>query len=101
MLAVNWPISFEQPMWLWLLLAIPALIAISLRSLKGLEGNRKWAALVLRSLVIAALAIALARVQYVQRNDRIAVMFVMDRSRSIPDELRRAAESYIRTVAKE
>ena len=62
MLAVNWPISFEQPAWLWLLLAIPVMVAISHRSLAGLDRARRITALLMRSLVIAALALALSRV---------------------------------------
>src|SRR5690606_23424939 len=58
-------------------------------------------AIVLRSLVIAALAVALARVEFVKRNDHIAVMFVLDRSRSIPDELRIAAQKYIRKTVED
>src|SRR5689334_17741928 len=100
MLTMDWPISFEQPMWLWLLLAIPLLVAFSWRSLRAMEGYRKWAAMALRCLVIAALTVALARIDWVRRNDRVAVMFVLDRSRSIPDELRRAAQDYIKAVAK-
>ncbi len=100
LLAVNWPISLDRPVWLWLLLTIPVIVAISMRSLAGLDRYRRITAIVLRSLVIAALAIALARIEYVKRNRNVAVMFVLDRSRSIPDELRTAAQNYIKQVAK-
>ncbi len=100
MLAVNWPISFEQPAWLWLLAAIPVLVAVSMRSLAGLDPVRRATALVMRSLVILALALALARIQLVKHNDHVALMFVLDRSRSIPDPLRLAAQEVVKNAAK-
>ncbi len=99
MLGISSPISFDRPEWLWLLLLIPVLAVISRRSLAGLERPRRILAVILRSLVIAALAVALARVEIVRRNDRVAVLFVLDRSRSIPDDLREASQQYIRQVA--
>ena len=47
-LAVNWPISFDRPEWLWLLLAIPVIVAVSRRSLAGLDRARRIAAVALR-----------------------------------------------------
>ncbi len=99
MLGISSPISFDRPEWLWLLLVIPVLVVISRRALAGLERPRRILAVILRSLVIAALAVALARVEIVRRNDRVAVLFVLDRSRSIPDDLREASQQYIRQVA--
>ncbi|HSW44299.1 MAG TPA: hypothetical protein VLM89_01880, partial [Phycisphaerae bacterium] len=99
MLAWAWPISFDRPEWLWLLVVIPAIAAISVRSLSGLEKPRRIVAVLLRSLVIVALSLALARIEYVKRSDRVAAIFVLDRSRSIPDKLREAAQNYIRRVA--
>ena len=37
MLAMTWPISFDRPEWLWLMLAIPLIAAVSVRTLAGLE----------------------------------------------------------------
>ena len=75
MLAWSWLISFDRSEWLWLLVTIPVIAAISVRSLSGLEKSRRVVAVVLRSLVIAAVAVALARIEYVKRNDHVAVMF--------------------------
>lgn len=97
-LAFNWPLSFEQPVWLLLLLVIPAIAIISQRSLAGLEPHRRILAVVFRSAVITMLALALARVQFVRRNEHVAVMFVMDKSHSIPDDRRTEAEKYVRKV---
>ena len=99
-LAVGWPISFDQPQWLWLLLTIPVIIAVSVRSLAGLDRARRTTAVLLRCLLVAVLAAVLARIEIVKRNDHVAVMFVMDRSRSIPDDLRETSQQYVREVAK-
>lgn len=96
LLAINWPLSFEQPAWLWLLLVVPAIVIVSRRSLAGLEPHRRWLAVALRSAVVVALAMALARVQFVRRNEHVAVMFLLDKSHSIPDDRRTAAEEYVR-----
>lgn len=100
MLAVNFPISFDRPVWLWLLLAIPVMAFISMRTLSGLERPRRLLAIFLRSLVIAALAVALARIEYVKRNDHVAVMFLLDRSKSVPGEVQLKAKDYIKASVK-
>jgi uncharacterized membrane protein/Mg-chelatase subunit ChlD len=100
MLALNSPISFQEPRWLWLLAVIPVMAAASLHFLRSIEKPRRIMAILLRSLVIAALAAALARIEWVRRNDRVAVMFVLDRSRSVPDELQEKARKYIREVTR-
>lgn len=100
MLAVNWPISFQRPEWLWLLVAIPVIVPASLHFLRGMERPRRYAAIALRCAVIAALAFALARIEWVRRSDRVAVMFVLDRSRSIPDELQLEAQKYVRQATQ-
>ncbi len=97
----GWPLSFEEPVWLWLWLAIPAVAFGSMRWLTGLERSRRIAATVLRCAVIAVLAAALARIEVVKRTDDVAVMFVIDRSRSIPDELREKSQDYVRQVARQ
>src|SRR5512146_2697188 len=99
-LAANFPISFDRPIWLWLLLAIPVMAFISMRTLSGLEKPRRLLAIGLRGLVIAALAVALARSEYVKRNDHVAVMFVLARSKSIPDDVRLRAQDYIKESVK-
>lgn len=96
----GWPLSFEEPMWLWLMLAIPAVAVGSMRWLAALERPRRIAATVLRGAVIAALAAALARVEIVKRSDDVAVMCVLDRSRSIPEALREASQDYVRRLAR-
>src|SRR5512145_3217105 len=101
MVAFAWPISFQQPQWLWLMLAIPVIAAASLHLLRGIERPRRIAAIALRSVVIVLLAICLARIEWVRRNDHVAVMFVLDHSRSIPDDLQASTQKYVREVTRQ
>lgn len=97
--ALNLPISFEEPTWLWLALLVPALVVLSLRSLAGLDPTRRVLSLAARGMLVLLLAMCLAQVQYVQRNDDLTVIFLMDRSYST-HKLQTAQEAYIQEAAK-
>ncbi|UCG17635.1 MAG: VWA domain-containing protein [Phycisphaerales bacterium] len=99
--ALTLPFSFEQPQWLWLCLLIPALVALSLRSLAGLEPVRRVLALVVRSLVIVTIAISLARVLHVRENENLTVLFLMDRSDSVPEDIQASQESFIAAACED
>ena len=81
------PIAFGSP--LFLLLAPPLLLMVwlmSRRSLAGLERGRRRVALGLRMLVVLLLVLSLAEIQWRDLTKRVEVVFVLDHSRSIPDE---------------
>lgn len=99
-LALSMPVWFDQPRWFWLLATIPLIVVISLRSLAGLERAQRITAIVLRCLVILALTLALAGIEFVRRNDQVAVMFVLDRSHSVSEELREKSQSYVQQAAR-
>jgi len=98
------PISFEDPWQLLWLGLIPALVLLSLRSLAGLERGRRILAIAARSVVTGLVVCCLARIQYVRTNHDLAVMFVVDRSKSIPDDPEQGLviqqEKYIRDVSR-
>jgi len=99
-LAVTLPFDFQQPQWLWLCAIVPLLVVTSLRSLAGLDPVRRVAALVVRSLLVIAVAVCLARVRHVQRSDDLTVLFLMDRSYSV-QEKQSVQEEFIRSVTEE
>jgi len=97
-LAISLPLDFEQPMWLLLCALIPVLIVASIRSLAGLDPVRRVLAIVVRSAVILLVALCLARVQRVQRNNDLTVLFLMDRSHSV-QALQDEQEAFIRAAS--
>lgn len=99
-LALALPFDFDQPAWLWLGLLVPVLIVASLRSLAGLDPVRRVLALVVRSVVVILIAVCLAGVESVRRNDHLTVMFLMDRSRSV-QALQEYQYEFIREVTKD
>jgi uncharacterized membrane protein len=86
-------VEFVHPGWLALLGLLPVVVLLAGRSLdwrelrRGrVESWRPWMSVLLRCLVVALLALALAEPRLRQPNDRMTVLFVLDRSQSIPEE---------------
>jgi hypothetical protein len=80
-------VEFVHPLWLLLLLLIPAVFAMNWRGLTRFESVRPWASVVLRTLGISLLAIALSEPRVRETGEHVAVLFLLDRSESIPEEL--------------
>lgn len=81
----EWPtLRFETPGYLVLLAVIPLLIALSFRSLAGLGRARRVLALALRCLVVLMMVLALAGARRVDSTDALSVVFLFDRSSSVP-----------------
>lgn len=77
-----------EPGWLLLLLLVPVLAWYSWRRLTPLGPIRRWVALGLRCLLIVFIALALAEA-HARRPDRsLAVLFLWDRSLSVPPDYR-------------
>ena len=92
---------FQLDNWRWILL-LPPLLAyvwwISGHSLSDLEPRRRRLALAVRSFLFTLLLLALAGLEWVHNTDRLAVMFVVDGSRSIPSSQRNVIEKYLKTA---
>ena len=82
---------FETPGYLVLLATIPLLILLSFRSMAGLGPIRRVLAIGMRCAVVTAMVLALAGAQWVKTQDDLSVIFVVDRSSSVPRELQRNA----------
>lgn len=88
--------TFEQPWYLCLaLLIVPALWWFSFRSLSGLGPVRRAVALLLRSALVLLLIVALAGFQFQWASDRLAVLYLLDQSASIPEAQRSAMMDYV------
>ena len=70
--------SFEQPIWLLLLLLVPFVLALAWRRLRTLAPWRRRTALLIRALVLAAMVLALARPVELRPDDSLSVAFVVD-----------------------
>ncbi|HTU22655.1 MAG TPA: VWA domain-containing protein [Gemmataceae bacterium] len=79
-------LTFLHPWWLLLLLLVPLFFVLSAPRLNRSE-PRPWIAVCLRSAGVICLSLALAEPQLRQPNDHVTVLFVVDRSKSIPEEL--------------
>ena len=90
------PVSFDHP-WLLLLLplALAAFWAIGRRSYAGLPLGTARLALAVRSLLAALLICALAGIHLVQRSDKLATIFLLDVSKSVPGIRQAAGREYI------
>jgi uncharacterized membrane protein len=79
-------IEVMQPAWLILLLLVPLVIYLSSRSLSGLGTARRRLAIVLRSALIVLLVLALAEARLRHPDQSTTVLFLVDRSLSIPED---------------
>ena len=90
------PITFDHP---WLLLLLPAVLlalwAIGRRSYAGLPAATAQLALLVRGLAAALLVCALAGIHSVQRSDKLATIFLLDVSKSVPRADQAAGREYV------
>ncbi|MFO0820408.1 MAG: VWA domain-containing protein [Pirellulales bacterium] len=97
----GWQITFDKPWYLLALLLLPLLWFFSFRSLAGLGQFRRLAALTLRTTVLAIFVLALAEIQLLWTSERLAVIYLLDQSLSIPEEQRRAMRDYVTREVRE
>src|SRR5579883_3492466 len=80
-------LEFVRPWWLVLLGLVPVVVLMARRSLGGLGPVRKWLAIGARALIVALLAMALAEPRIRRPSDDVTVLFVIDRSLSVPEDV--------------
>ena len=80
-------LEFVQPWWLVLLLVIPFVVQFSYRSLAGLGPIRRWVALSVRCFLVLLLIVAVAEPRLRRPNENVCVIYVIDRSLSVPQEI--------------
>ena len=91
-------LTFDSTGWLFLLVLLPVLWVLSYRGLSGLGPWRHVWALGLRSLVFVAIVLALADAQHRQKSDRLAVIYILDQSLSIPEPQREAMKAFFQCL---
>lgn len=92
---------FEQPGYLALLVVLPLVVLMSLRSLAALGPIRRTLAIVFRCAVIACMVLALAGAETVRESDALGVIFAIDRSNSVPRAEQERAFSFMQECGRE
>lgn len=98
---LDYSLHFDRPFYLWLLAVVPLFWILGRHSLSALGGVRRWLALFLRTAVATALILALAGVELVRTNDRVTVIYLVDRSLSVPGEKSEALIEYVNRSVQE
>ncbi|MGE5181062.1 MAG: VWA domain-containing protein [Acidobacteriota bacterium] len=89
------PVDLLAPHWLHLIAVVPAFFVIRVLSLTDLSVLQQVVQASLRSLVIAGLALALARPSWVTRTNKVATIVLVDVSDSMSDKQLAAAKQYV------
>ncbi|NDJ76757.1 MAG: VWA domain-containing protein [Chloroflexi bacterium] len=86
--------NFSNPNAFWVFLLLPVLVYIGWPRL-AYRRRRDTASLIIRLMLVVLLVVGLAGPQVERQSDRLAVVFVMDMSHSIDDNMRIFALNYI------
>jgi hypothetical protein len=84
-----------EPRWLYLLLLLPLVWSVALRSLSDLPRPQRIAQAALRSLVLCALALALARPSREGYETRVCTVFAVDVSDSVTEDQLAKAKAFV------
>ncbi len=94
--------QFTNPHFLWLLPLVWAwAIWLAWKSDAQLNRVRRTVALSVRMIVLLLVVLALAGLQWMRPLEGMNVLFLLDRSDSIPSPQQEAARKYVNTAAKE
>jgi uncharacterized membrane protein len=92
--------QFSHP--LWLLLLPPAwfwVLWLFWKSDVQINRWRRWAALIIRMVVVLAAVLAMAGLQWMRPLEGMNIFFLLDRSDSIPSPQQEAARKYVNEIA--
>ncbi len=94
--------QFTNPIWLLTLLAaVPWVLWLSWKSDVQIGAWRQGTALALRLLVVLALALAMAGLQWKRPIEGMTIFYLLDRSESVPSDQQELARRYVLESAKE
>ncbi len=85
---------FAEPIWLTLLLLVPAFWWLGAR-LRTVARGRRIATLVVRTIIVLALILGLAQLELVRRSNLLTVYYVLDLSDSVPGAAQERARKLI------
>jgi uncharacterized membrane protein len=92
--------QFSNPIWLLTLAAaMPWVVWLSYKSDVRIGPWRHWTALALRLLVVLALCLSMAGMQWKKPLEGMTVFFMLDRSQSVPSPQQDSARAYVNQAA--
>lgn len=94
------PVSLLSPQWLHLVAVVPAFFVLRVLSLTDLSLLQQVVQATLRSLVIAGLALALARPSRITQTSKVSTIVLVDVSDSISDKQLAASARFVDDLAK-
>jgi uncharacterized membrane protein len=95
----DFPLQFDRPIWLWLLVLIVPVFLMARRSIGGQSRLKSTVTFALRVIVILLLSVALAEPVWEQRGEGLTVTVILDRSQSVPLPLKRSAVEFLADAA--
>src|SRR5215475_11786355 len=102
-IAIDWlpmrEVDLLNPQWLLLFSVVPAFYLLRVLSLTDLSTAQQILQASLRSLVIAGIAIALARPSWVTEQSKVSTIALVDVSDSVSDKQLAAARAYVDQIA--
>lgn len=96
----DFPIQFENPIWLVLLLLVVPAWLIARKSIGAISTAKAYTSLALRAVVIMLVTLALAEPMWVKRGEGLTVMMLVDVSQSIPLQLKSKSFNFLRSVSE-
>lgn len=94
------PIDFLTPMWLYLVCLVPFFFVVRAYSLTDVSTAQQILAAGVRSLLVAGLAVALARPVWTDRDNKVATAVLVDVSASMTDRQLQASQAYVDAFAR-
>lgn len=86
---------FSEPVWLWLLVpGVGWTVWLAMKSDASIQGGRLWAATTLRIILVTLLILALSGFEWRRKDDRMNVIYLVDRSLSVPPQEQENARVY-------
>jgi Ca-activated chloride channel family protein len=101
--ALRWgekPIELLEPTWLYLIALVPFFFVVRTHSLTDLSTLQQVVQASVRSLLLAGIAVALARPAWNTSDDKVATVVLVDVSESVSDAQLEAARNYVRDLAR-
>ncbi|WP_428268352.1 VWA domain-containing protein [Haliangium sp.] len=93
------PIELLEPTWLYLCALAPFFFVVRTSSLTDLSLTQQIVQSGVRTLLLAGIALALARPAWTSEDDKVATVILVDVSESVSDEQLDAARGYVTALA--